>query len=60
MKIMPKKKTSASDQVALLAGIERYWKGYLLQLAGKVVPGTAGCVVILLLKYQLNCFSGAR
>lgn len=30
---MPEKKTTTvKDQVALLEGIERHWKGYLLQI----------------------------
>lgn len=45
------KKPSAKDQVTLLAGIQRYWRGYLLQLAGKVVLATAGMLVLAMLKH---------
>jgi hypothetical protein len=47
MNYMPEKKTTTvKDQVALLEGIERHWKGYLLQLAGKVLLAVAGGAAI--------------
>lgn len=50
MKRIPEKKT-VKDHVTLLAGIQRYWKGYLLQIAGRVVLATAGVIVVAVLKH---------
>jgi len=32
-----KKRWNAEDQVTLLAGIEKHWRGFLLNLAGKLL-----------------------
>src|SRR3954469_23662797 len=49
--VRPEKTLTAKDQVTLLAVIQRYWKGYLLQIAGRVILATASVVVVAVLRY---------
>lgn len=42
---------SVKDQVTLLAGIERHWKGYLLQLTRKVVLAVVGAVAFAVVRH---------